>query len=172
MVVVADSTPLIYLSRVGALDVLATLYGEVLIPTAVHDEVVLKRPAAPGVEALRQATWLRVAADELPQVDLGLHWGESAAILLAEQVHADLLLIDERLGRQVAQSRSLAVRGTLGVLVQARKVGAVPALRPVLEALVAEGFRIAPPLIREALARVGEHGVSSAHESKAQEPGR
>ena len=48
------------------------------------------------------------------------------------------------------------MRGTLGVLVQARQTGALPALRPVLDALVAEGFRIAPALVREALARVGE----------------
>jgi predicted nucleic acid-binding protein len=147
VVVVADSTPLIYLSRVGVQDVLATLFGEVLIPTAVHEEVIQKRPSAPGVEALRQATWLRVADVVLPQVDLGLDPGEAAAILLAEQIHADLLLIDERLGRQVAQARRLTVRGTL----------AVPTLRPILNALVAEGFRIAPPLVRAALSRVGEH---------------
>jgi uncharacterized protein len=157
VVVVADSTPLIYLSRVGVQDVLATLFGEVLIPTAVHEEVIQKRPSAPGVEALRQATWLRVADVVLPQVDLGLDPGEAAAILLAEQIHADLLLIDERLGRQVAQARRLTVRGTLGVLVQAREAGAVPTLRPILNALVAEGFRIAPPLVRAALSRVGEH---------------
>jgi predicted nucleic acid-binding protein len=170
VVVVADSTPLIYLSRVGALDVLATLYGEVLIPAAVHDEIVQKRASAPGVDALRQATWLRIADTEPPQMDLGLDPGETAAILLAAQLRADLLLIDERLGRRVAQSRGLIVRGTLGVLVQARQAGAVPALRPVLEALVAEGFRIAPPLIREALARVGEHGA--APESKDNGPDR
>jgi uncharacterized protein len=82
--------------------------------------------------------------------------GETAAILLAETVHADVLLIDERIGRRVAEARGIAVRGTLGVLVQARQMGALPALRPVLDALVAEGFRIAPALIREALSRVGE----------------
>ena len=164
VVVVADSTPLIYLSRVGVLDVLATLFGDVLIPSAVSDEVIQKRSSAPGVKALRQATWLRVVDTELPAVDLGLDPGETAAILLAEQVHADLLLIDERLGRQVAQSRGLAVRGTLGVLVHARETGVVPALRPVLDALIAQGFRIAPPLVSEALARVGERNEGSAPE--------
>jgi predicted nucleic acid-binding protein len=157
VVVVADSTPLIYLSRAGVLDVLATLFGVVLIPKAVHEEVIQKRPSAPGVEALRQATWLHVADAELPSAKLGLDSGETAAILLAEQLQADLLLIDERLGRLVAQSRGVTVRGTLGILVQAREAGAVPALRPILETLIAQGFRIAPPLVREALLRVGEH---------------
>jgi predicted nucleic acid-binding protein len=92
-----------------------------------------------------------------------LHAGETAAIPLAEMIHADVLLIDERIGRKVAESRGIAVRGTLGVLVQAHQLGALPALRAVLEA-VAEGFRIAPALIREALARVGELAEPSSVE--------
>ena len=139
MVVVADSSPLIYLSRIGILDLLAVLWREVLVPRAVWDEVVQRRPSAPGVEALQQASWIRVDDTEWPQVDLGLDPGETAAILLAETIHADVLLIDERLGRKVAESRGIAVLGTLGFLVQARQVGALPALRPVLDALVAEG---------------------------------
>lgn len=164
MAVISESTPLIYLSRIGVLDVLATLFGEILILPAVSEEVLQKHPSAPGAEALRQAAWIRVDDAGLPQVDLGLDPGETAAILLAEQIRADLILI-ERLGRQVAQSRGLTVRGTLGVLVQARQVEAVPALRPLLNALVAQGFRIAP-LVREALARVGEREVGSAPETE------
>jgi hypothetical protein len=156
VVVVADTSPLIYLSRVGALGLLHTLFGEVVVPRAVWTEVVEQRTAAPGLDALRIANWLRVVDQELPVLDLGLDAGETAAILLAESLQADLLLIDERLGRRVAESRGLIVRGTLGVLVQARRTGALPALRPVLERLVADGFRISPALIREALTAVGE----------------
>jgi uncharacterized protein len=156
VLVVADSSPLIYLSRVGVLHVLAVLFGDVIVPRAVWEEAVETRPSAPGIDTLRQASWLRVVDNPSPQLDLGLDLGETAAILVAESLHADLLLIDERLGRKVAQERGLVVRGTLGVLVQARQSGVVPALKPVLEALVAEGFRIAPALLREALAHVGE----------------
>ena len=156
MVVVADSSPLIYLSRAGVLSVLASVYGDVVVPQAVWDEVVARRPSAPGVEAIRQAHWIRVDNRELPLADLGLDPGETAAILLAEAVHADVLLIDERLGREVAEARGLAVRGTLGLLVLARQIGALAALRPVLDALVTDGFRIVPALVQEALSRVGE----------------
>lgn len=156
MLVVADSSPLVYLSRVGVLDLLATAFGEVVVPGAVWAEVVDARPDAPGVSALQAASWLRVDRRDLPPADLGLDPGETAAILLAELLHADLLLIDERAGRGVAEGRGLVVRGTLGVLVQARERGALPALRPVLDALVGEGFRIAPALVAEALRRVGE----------------
>ncbi len=156
MVVVADTSPLIYLSRVGALGLLHVLFGEVVVPRAVWTEGVEQRTAAPGLDALKRAEWLRVVDREWPTLDLGLDPGETAAILLAESMNADLLLIDERLGRRVAEARGLAVRGTLGVLVQARRAGALPALRPVLETLVADGFRISPALIREALGAVGE----------------
>ncbi len=65
-------------------------------------------------------------------------------------------MIDERAGRAVAESRGLVVRGTLGVLVQARESGLIAALRPLLDALAAEGFRLSPFLVAEALQRVGE----------------
>jgi len=156
VLVIADSSPLIYLARVGVLHVLPALFDEVVAPRAVWDEVVERRPSAPGVDALHQARWLRVVDNPSLESDLGLDPGETAAILLAESLRADLLLIDERLGREVAQARGLAVRGTLGVLVQARREGLLPALKPVLDDMLTEGFRIAPALIHEALAYVGE----------------
>lgn len=156
MIVVADSSPLIYLSRAGVLDVLADVFGEVFLPATVWAEVVDARPDAPGVGALRAAPWLLVDLRALPDVDLGLDPGETAAILLAEALHADFLLIDERAGRIVAERRGLSVRGTLGVLVRAKEAGALPALGPVLDALVKDGFRLSPVLVAEALLRVGE----------------
>ena len=156
MIVVADSSPLILLSRVGVLDAFATAFREVVVPDAVWREVVEARPDARGVSALRAAPWLRVDARELPAIDMGLDPGETAAITLAEVLHADLLLIDERAGRVVAERRGLLVRGTLGVLVQLRETGALTALKPVVDALAAEGFRVSPVLIAEVLGRVGE----------------
>ena len=83
------------------------------------------------------------------RITLGLDRGETAAILLvAESFRADLILIDERIGRKVVRERGLAVRGTLGMLVEARQRGWIPALRPARDALVAEGFRIAPAYAR------------------------
>ncbi len=156
MIVVADSSPLVYLSRVGVLDVLATTFGKVVGPRVVWDEVVLARPDAPGVVSVRSASWLSVDDRDLRHIDLGLDPGETAAILLAEVLKADVLLIDERGGRTVAKARGIVVRGTLGVLVHAREAGHIGALRPILDALVDEGFRIAPELVHEALRRVGE----------------
>lgn len=156
MLVVADSSPLVYLSRIGRLDVLAAVYGRIVIPARVWAEVVEARPGAPGVDRLVDATWLEVDSRVLPVDDLGLDPGETAAILLAEALGAELLLIDERAGREVARARGLGIRGTLGALVQARQMDLIPALRPVLTELIDEGFRLAPELAVEALKRVGE----------------
>ena len=71
MVVVADSSPLIYLSRVGVLDLLATLFDDIVVPRAVWTEVVQRRPSASGVEYLLKATWIRVVDSQLPTVNLG-----------------------------------------------------------------------------------------------------
>lgn len=156
MVVVADSSPLIYLSRIGLLEVLESMFGTVVVPPAVWSEVVELRPEAPGVAALLAADWLEVDARELPTVDLGLDAGETEAILLAEVLGAELLLIDERAGRGMARARGIAIRGTLGVLVGARQRGLIVELRPVIDELVEEGFRLAPGLVDAALRAVSE----------------
>ena len=70
MVVVADTSPLIYLSRVGALGVLHVLFGEVVVPRAVWTEVVEQRTAAPGLDAIKRAEWLRVVDREWPTLVL------------------------------------------------------------------------------------------------------
>jgi predicted nucleic acid-binding protein len=157
VLVVADCSPLIYLSRIQLLHILPTLFDQIVVPKVVWDETVEGRPSAPGVAPLREADWIRVVDNPAAPPDLGLDSGETAAILVAEALRADLLLIDERAGRAVAQARGLVVRGTLGVLVQARQSGVLPALKPALEALVAEGFRIAPALMRQALEHVDEN---------------
>lgn len=94
MLVVADSSPLIYLSRIRLLHILPTLFGDVVVPRAVWDEAVERRPSALGIESLRHAHWIRVV-DDPPPVDLGLDPGETAAILVAESLHADLSAVTQ-----------------------------------------------------------------------------
>ena len=82
--------------------------------------------------------------------------GETAAILLAESLHADALLIDERRGRGVAAARGLAVLGTLGILAGARRLGRLERAAPVIAALRADGFWLSDALVAEFLSRLGE----------------
>jgi hypothetical protein len=160
VIVVADTTPLLYLSRIGRLDIARALYVEVLIPREVHKELVEKRPDADGVEELRASRWIVIvdAPTSIPvdhTVLSALDVGEAAALRLAFERRA-LVLIDERAGRRAAHSLGLAVRGTLGMLVEARLRGSIQAVGPILTDLERGGFRSSPELHAWALQVAGE----------------
>ncbi len=120
MIVVADSGPLHYLILLNQTELLHAFYGDVFVPVAVALE--LSCASAPRVvkEWLAAAPdWLRVRSVEpesLRTVSQHLDQGEREAIVLAESIDADLLLIDDSQGRAEARRRNLRITGTLGVL--------------------------------------------------------
>jgi predicted nucleic acid-binding protein len=154
MVVVADTSPLNYLVLLGHIEILPKIYGEVLIPQAVLDE--LRDTDAPAeVHAWLSAlpAWLHISAVDYqrdPLLDL-LDRGERDAILLAESVKADRLIIDDFDGRRVATNRQLSVIGTLGILAEAARRNLLE-LPQALQALQATNFHAAPALIELLLA--------------------
>lgn len=124
MIVVADTSPLNYLILIDHIDVLPSLYGRVLIPHAVLQELL--SPFAP----LPVSTWAHNPPEWLELLSLSLKSdaltpmldpGEAEAILLAEQLSANWLLMDEVAGRQEAQRRGLQPIGTLGILREAHR---------------------------------------------------
>ena len=160
MVVVADASPLIFLSRLGLLHLLSDLYGIVLVPRAAHSEVTADEEAS-GALAVRDADWIQVAdptenqpLQQAAQEELDA--GEAAAIRLALERDADLLLIDERQGRRVARRLGLEIKGTLGILVASRREGLLEELRPILEKLIEVGAWVTEDLVRATLEAVGE----------------
>lgn len=161
MIVIADTTPLLYLSRIGRLQILHAVHGEVIVPQTVWNELVVARPAAPGVADLLASPWIHVN-DEVeragvdPELAAALDQGEAAAITLAELLQAQTLLIDERKGRDIARRRGLHIQGTLGLLVAARRAGVFSSLREVMDALEREDFHVSARLVAEALRAVGE----------------
>lgn len=122
MIVVADASPLNYLIQIQCERLLHSLYGHVLVPAAVMDE--LRHPAAPkAVSAWVKSIpdWIEVRAVRARQ-DLALESldaGEREAIQLAEDQRVDLLLIDEKRGREMAKRRGIGTMGTLGILLAA-----------------------------------------------------
>jgi predicted nucleic acid-binding protein len=155
MIVVADTSPLLHLARIGRLSIVHQALGPVIVPRTVWCELVEAGTRPDVVRALRAASWIAVH-DDPAHHDLGLDPGETAAILLAEALGADALLIDERRGRAVANARGLAVLGTLGVLAAAKRNGAVDRVAPIVEDLRRDGFWLADELVAAFLARVAE----------------
>jgi uncharacterized protein len=155
MIVVADTSPVLHLARIGRLDLIRGALGGVTVPRAVWSELIQPGTRVEVIAAIRAATWIEVVED--PQLrDLGLDPGETAALLLAESAHADAVLIDERRGRAVAGKMGLAIIGTLGVLAGARRAGALERVRPVVAELRADGFWLADTLVDDFLASLGE----------------
>ena len=153
MLVVADTTPLRYLIVIQAIDVVPSLYERVVIPQAVRTE--LQHPRSPReVRAWLAAppAWVEVRQprQRTPLARLGP--GEQEAIDLAEELHADLVLMDDEDGRLEAERRAMVVIGTLGVLERAAERGLLD-LPTVLTRLQATNFFVDEALIQEALAR-------------------
>ena len=122
MLVVSDTSPVTALLQIGQAGLLPMLFDRVLIPTAVKEELLRFHPSLPDYFAV-QAIQDRQTARALSR-DLDL--GEAEAIVLAEESDAEILLMDEKHGRAVAESRGLRVVGLLGVLLMAKKAGHIP----------------------------------------------
>jgi predicted nucleic acid-binding protein len=142
-VVVSDTSPLIYLTRLAHFQWLRQLYGEVLIPPAVWREIVDVGAGLPEADETRTAIaqgWVRVQAPaSVTAVSRreGLDPGEREALSLAHEPGA-LLIIDEQVGRRIAAEMGIRVTGTLGILVEAKSRGLVVSVRAELDRLVNE----------------------------------
>jgi predicted nucleic acid-binding protein len=154
-VVISDTSPLHYLILIGHAEVLPALYAEVLIPETVANE--LRQAATP--ESVRHwianpPTWLHVVPLTTPLTPMllaDLDPGEHDAILLAVQVKADLIIMDEREGVEEARRLGLIVTGTLGVLDRAAERGLID-LASALANLRKTNFRVDPSLLEQLLA--------------------
>lgn len=165
MIVVSDSSPLIALARIGHLSLLASFYRRILIPAEVHHEVAVAGAGLPGAEEIRRADWIEVASTEpssepsLWRACQNLGAGERGAILIAKNIQADLVILDEWKARRVARVAGLSIVGCLGVLEAGARKGLVPDLRQAYIDLLREGIRFDIRLLQESLARLGLPGL-------------
>ena len=160
MTVVSNASPLIALARIGKLGLLASLYGRVLIPKEVHEEVTAQGRGLPGAEEVRRADWIEVRTGPYgPGVEpaglVGLGAGERSTILLARSLGAELVLIDERKARRAARELGLEVAGCIGILEAGARRGLVDDLRVVYADLLRQGMRFETRLLQDSLRRFG-----------------
>ncbi|KPQ37889.1 MAG: putative nucleic acid-binding protein, contains PIN domain [Phormidium sp. OSCR] len=155
MIVVSDTTPISELTKVGYLMLLPKLFGTVMVPEGVFNE--LQAGDHPVSNLVRDLSWLivvtvndRQKVSELQKVN-GLDLGESEAIALAEEMGAAQVLIDERAARRVAKQRHLPLIGTMGVLLLAKRQGLLTQVKEILDKMQAQGTRISERLYGQVL---------------------
>ena len=161
MKVVSNTSPLLNLALIGELSLLQGLFDRIVVPHAVRSElegrlfragISAPFPMPPWIEARPVAN--RPLVDSL---SLELDAGEAEAIALAVEMRADLILLDERLARRVGARLGLRFVGVLGLLVEAKRRGLIPFVKPILDALlITAGFWVGNSLYKRVLAEVGE----------------
>ena len=140
--VVANTTPLIALADIGQLELLYHLYGEILIPAAVMDEI----ESEPARTLVTNATWIKqISINDAERKTLfkaRLHAGEVEVILLAEDEKADLVIMDDNSAKKTAKYLGLNVTGTLGVLLKAKQTGKIQTVKPLIQQLIDNGLYV------------------------------
>jgi predicted nucleic acid-binding protein len=161
MIIVSNTTPLIGLATIGQFYLLEQLFGTISIASAVYDEAVVKRHQLGSARAeVMAASWVQVVAVQdrlavevlLDELDLG----EAETIVLAHEIAADWVLVDEKKARRKLDQLGIPKLGTAGLLLKAKQAGLIAELRPELERLWSEGFHISQPLIDALLKEAGE----------------
>jgi predicted nucleic acid-binding protein len=153
MIVVADTSPINYLILIGEIEILTKMYGRVVIPRAVREELL--RPSAPEMVRnwmSQMPVWLEVHTPLNGQDAslAALDPGERDAIILAGELRADQLIVDDRQGRHEAEKRGIPVIGTLGVIREAATLGLLD-LRTAVKRLEATSFHVAPEILTRLL---------------------
>lgn len=158
-IIIADSSPLIGLARIGRLGLLAQIARHMVVPQAVHAEVTGARAEAPGAAEVAAQAWIEVREADRAVVApllILLGRGEAEAIALAQREPSAVLLMDDLRARKLAERLGLRRMGTVALLGQAKREGLIPKLKPALDALVANHIFIRQQLIDAALKEAGE----------------
>ena len=145
--VIVNSTPLIVLFGIGYLDILQKLYQEIIIPSAVYQEVTAVDDHT-CIQAMTENTWIHVESiqddTEKKMYKAKLHAGEDAA-------------------KKTAKYLGLTVTGTLGVLLKAKHQGIIESVRPLMTQMKRNGFYINSQLESMVLEQAGENTPHKEH---------
>ena len=141
--IIVNSTPLIALAKANKLEILKEMYEHIIIPEAVYREVTEKDDvAAQRIEAAREWIEVRKVDSNLDRrmYKAKLHDGEVEVMLLAQEIGADAVVIDDGAARKTAEYLGLPLTGTLGVMIKAKQRGLLEAVMPVIQQMEQNGI--------------------------------
>ena len=160
MIAVSNTTPILSLYKIGQLHLLRDLFSQIFVPTAVYNEIAVLGKVKHGHESLDTASYIHVKAiQNILAANLlrsQLDYGEAEAIVLARELGADILILDEKKARKVAQANSQPVIGTIGILQVAKNKGLISDMKTQLDGLIANGIWIDRRLYQATLQGNGE----------------
>ncbi|MCH9740042.1 MAG: DUF3368 domain-containing protein [Epsilonproteobacteria bacterium] len=157
MIVVSNATPIITLASIGKIDILKHFFDEVYIPKAVYDEIKSKK--AYGYQEIDDDFFqIKTIHDSFAQDILlnDLDLGEAQTIVLAKELNADIVLIDETIGYNIARSQQLNVKRTLSFLIVAKEKGLISEVKPLLDEMIENGRWISSKVYGDVLGICGE----------------
>lgn len=161
MLVVSNTTPLIGLASIQRFNLLHQIFGKIYIAQAVYDEAVASgREVGGAKKEVSAASWIetvnvkdRLAVEVLlDELDLG----EAETIILAREMSAEWVLMDEKKGRRKLNQLNIQKIGTVGILLKAKEAGLIPIIRPDLERLRRQSFSISQSVVDAVLRQANE----------------
>ncbi len=156
--IVSNTTPIITLLTISKLELLQQIYGQIFIPKGVYEEIEQGKDKQFYAD-LTKFEWITIKSikDREPIKYLhDLDKGEAEVIVLANELKADLVIIDERLGREFAEYFNLKVTGTIGILLKAKELGFIEKIKPLINQMIDNGIWINKKLIDKILNIVSE----------------
>ena len=160
MIIVSDTSPISGLIAIGKLEILKSVFGEIIIPDVVYNEIKAMKELIKSNPPFENIDWIKIKSihdyKTFEFLKNQLDEGEAQAITLANELHSDFLLIDERKGREVAQAMGIKIIGLIGVLVKAKRENHIQLVKPILDELIKTGFWIESKLYTEVIESVNE----------------
>ncbi len=151
--IISNTTPIITLLTISKLELLKEIYGNIIIPKGVFEEIEEGKNKSYYTDLLK-IEWIEIKTitDKEPLKYLhDLDKGESEVIVLANEIKADLVIIDEKLGREYAEYFNLKVTGTIGILLKAKELGLIKEVKPLLNKMSEKGIWLNSKLIEKVL---------------------
>ncbi|AWA31120.1 DUF3368 domain-containing protein [Flavobacterium magnum] len=147
--IISDTSCFIILSKIGELDLLLKLYGQIVTTKDIAEEFGESLPNWVIIENAKDKYHQRI-------LELQIDRGESSAIALALEIQNSTLILDDFKARKVAENLGLNFTGTIGIIVKAKLNGLIPSIKPLLEKIVETNFRLSPELQLQALREAEE----------------
>ena len=161
MPAVSNGSPLILYAKIGQLELMRELFDQIVIPRAVHDEVVRTGTGRSGAAAVAAASWIEVRSVKdrrrVRTLSARLDAGEAEVVALASEVEGlESVIIDDRDGRRLAFEQGLPVMGSAGVLLLAKERVVIPMVRPLPDQLRSAGLYLRDAMYLRVLATAHE----------------